>query len=105
MPSRYEPCGLTQMYAMRYGTIPVVRATGGLADTIRHFDPAGGTGNGAVFRDADAPGFLWGVSCALGWFDDPPAWSKLMANAMAADFSWRKQVRPYEAMYRQLTGP
>jgi starch synthase len=102
VPSRYEPCGLTQMYALRYGTIPVVRATGGLADTIQHFDPAAGTGNGSVFRDADAPGFLWGVSCALGWFDDPRAWSKLMSNAMAADFSWRNQVRAYEAAYREL---
>jgi starch synthase len=104
VPSRYEPCGLTQMYALRYGTIPVVRATGGLADTIEHFDPAAGTGNGSVFRDADAQGFLWGVRCALGWFDDPTAWSRLMANAMAADFSWRKQVRPYEAVYKQLIG-
>jgi starch synthase len=102
VPSRYEPCGLTQLYALRYGTIPVVRATGGLADTIQHFDPAAGTGTGSVFRDADAQGFLWGVSCALGWFDNPTAWSRLMENAMAADFSWRKQVRPYEALYRRL---
>jgi starch synthase len=104
VPSRYEPCGLTQMYALRYGTIPVVRATGGLADTIQHFDPATGTGNGSVFRDPDPPGFLWGVSCALGWFDDPTAWSRLIANAMAADFAWRKQMRPYEAVYRRLMG-
>ena len=100
VPSRYEPCGLTQMYALRYGTIPVVRATGGLADTIEHFDPARGTGNGSVFRDADFGGLLWGVRCALGWFDDPPAWSRLVANAMAADFSWEKQVRLYERLYR-----
>jgi len=103
VPSRYEPCGLTQMYALRYGTIPVVRATGGLADTIRHFDPAAGTGNGSVFRDADTPGLLWGVRSALTWFDNPAAWSRLIGNAMAADFSWRKQVRPYEAIYRRLT--
>jgi starch synthase len=100
VPSRYEPCGLTQMYALRYGTIPVVRATGGLADTIEHFDPARGTGNGSVFRDADLGGLLWGVRCALGWFDDPAAWSRLVANAMAADFSWEKQVRRYEQLYR-----
>ena len=102
VPSRYEPCGLTQMYALRYGTIPVVRATGGLADTIEHFNPAAGTGNGSVFRDADSQGFLWGVRSALGWFDDPTAWARLIANAMAADFSWRKQVRPYEAVYREV---
>jgi starch synthase len=102
VPSRYEPCGLTQMYALRYGTIPVVRATGGLADTIQHFDPATGVGNGSVFRDADIGGLLWGIRSALAWFDDPPAWARLIANAMAADFSWRKQAEPYEALYRSL---
>jgi starch synthase len=102
VPSRYEPCGLTQMYALRYGTIPVVRATGGLADTIRHYDPITASGNGSVFRDADPQGLLWGIRCALTWFDDPPAWSRLVANAMAADFSWHNQVRQYEKLYRQL---
>jgi len=102
VPSRYEPCGLTQMYALRYGTIPVVRATGGLADTIRHFDPATGLGNGSVFRDADPGGLLWGIKSALAWFDDPPAWSRVIANAMATDFSWRKQAKPYESLYRGL---
>ena len=102
IPSRYEPCGLTQMYALRYGTIPVVRATGGLADTIQHFDPARGTGNGSVFRDADPGGLLWGIRTALTWFDEPDVWTRLIANAMAADFSWRKQVRPYETLYRKL---
>ena len=102
MPSRYEPCGLTQMYALRYGTIPVVRATGGLADTIEHFDPATGTGNGSVFRDADPGGLSWGLRTALGWFDDRAAWSRLLANAMAADFSWRNQVPHYERLYRSL---
>lgn len=102
VPSRYEPCGLTQMYALRYGTVPVVRATGGLADTIEHFDPAAGRGNGSVFRDADVGGVLWGVRTALGWFDDAAAWSALMANGMAADFSWRRQVHHYESLYRSL---
>jgi starch synthase len=90
------------MYALRYGTIPVVRATGGLADTITHFDPAAGTGNGSVFRDADVGGLLWGIRSALAWFDEPAAWSRLMRNAMAADFSWRKHVRPYEGLYSDL---
>ncbi|MEO8463761.1 MAG: glycogen/starch synthase [Gammaproteobacteria bacterium] len=102
VPSRYEPCGLTQMYALRYGTIPVVRATGGLADTITHFDPATGTGNGGVFRDADVDGLLWGLRTALGWFDDRAAWSRLVANAMAVDFSWGNQVPQYERLYRSL---
>jgi starch synthase len=102
VPSRYEPCGLTQMYALRYGTVPVVRATGGLADTIQHFDAATGAGNGSVFRDADVGGLLWGINSALAWLDDPPAWARVIANAMAADFSWREQAKPYETLYRSL---
>jgi starch synthase len=90
------------MYALRYGTIPVVRSTGGLADTIEHFDSATGHGNGSVFRDADPQGVLWGVRTALTWFDDPAAWAHLVGNAMAADFSWPKQVPHYEALYRSL---
>jgi starch synthase len=102
VPSRYEPCGLTQMYALRYGTIPVVRATGGLADTVQHFDAATGLGNGSVFRDADPQGVLWGVRTALGWFEDEVAWSRLVRNAMAADFSWPRQIPHYEELYRSL---
>jgi starch synthase len=102
VPSRYEPCGLTQMYALRYGTIPVVRATGGLADTIQHFDSATGLGTGSVFRDADGQAVVWGVRTALGWFADPAAWSRLTRNAMAADFSWPRQVPEYEELYRSL---
>jgi len=102
VPSRYEPCGLTQMYALRYGTIPVVRATGGLADTIAHFDAATGMGNGSVFRDADPQGVLWGVGTALGWYADSATWQRLMRNAMAADFSWPHQVPRYEELYRSL---
>ena len=102
VPSRYEPCGLTQMYALRYGSIPVVRATGGLADTIRHFDPATGIGNGSVFKDADPQGVLWGIRTALGWFADGDTWSRLVRNAMAADFSWPLQVPHYEELYRSI---
>jgi starch synthase len=102
VPSRYEPCGLTQMYALRYGTIPVVRATGGLADTVQHFDPRSGEGTGAVFLDADPEGLLWGARTALAWFRDRAAWSRLVANAMACDFSWQKQAPLYEGLYRSL---
>jgi starch synthase len=80
----------------------VVRATGGLADTIRHFDAATGVGNGSVFRDADTEGVLWGVRTALSWFDDPAAWSHVLQNGMAADFSWPRQVPHYEELYRSL---
>lgn len=103
VPSRYEPCGLTQLYALRYGTVPVVRATGGLADSVSHFDPASGTGTGSVFRDADVGGLLWGLRTALGWYDDRPgAWARVVANAMACDFSWEHQVREYEALYARV---
>jgi starch synthase len=102
MPSRYEPCGLTQMYALKFGTVPVVRRTGGLADTVEHFDPATGRGNGSVFRDADVGGLLWGTLEALGWRNRPAAWSRVIANGMQADFSWQRQVIPYERLYAGL---
>jgi len=103
VPSRYEPCGLTQLYAMRYGTIPVVRATGGLADTVEHFDPGTGAGTGVVFRDADVTGLSWGLRQALDWYGEPRAWQGLVRNAMAADFSWERQGPHYERLYATLT--
>jgi len=100
MPSRYEPCGLNQMYSLRYGTIPIVRKTGGLADSVRHFDPSTGQGTGCVFNDYDAPAVRWGVGTALDWFADQKAWRRLMQNAMAEDFSWRREALKYEQVYR-----
>jgi starch synthase len=102
VPSRYEPCGLTQMYALRFGSIPVVRATGGLADTVQHFDPASGRGNGSVFKDADPQGLAWGIGEACRWYADGPTWVRLVANAMSADFSWDNQVGQYAAAYARL---
>jgi len=99
MPSRYEPCGLNQMYSLRYGTIPIVRRTGGLADSVEHFDPATGSGTGCVFNDYDAPAVRWAVGTALDLFDDRPLLSRLMQNAMAQDFSWKRQTRLYEEVY------
>ncbi len=104
VPSLYEPCGLTQMYALRYATVPVVRETGGLKDTIRHFDPAARTGNGSVFKDADADGLRWGLSEALAWYGVPEAWRALQRNGMEADFSWRHQAPEYEKVYGRLVG-
>lgn len=103
VPSRYEPCGLTQMYALRYGAVPVVRATGGLADTVTHFDPATGRGTGSVFRDADPGGVRWAIEQVLDWYADAPAWKRLVGNGMAADFSWDRQVQAYEAVYTAVT--
>lgn len=102
VPSLYEPCGLSQLYAMRYGAVPVVRATGGLRDTVDHFEPATGQGTGSVFRDADADGLAWGLEEMLRWFTGPGTWRQVQANAMAADFSWDRQAPRYEALYRSL---
>jgi starch synthase len=104
MPSRYEPCGLNQMYSLRYGTIPIVRNTGGLADSVRHYDPASGTGTGCVFNDYDAQGVRWALDTTLDWFADRAVWHRLMQNAMAQDFSWHRQVLQYESLYRDLMG-
>ena len=100
MPSRYEPCGLNQMYSLRYGTVPIVRNTGGLADSVQHFDPATGQGTGCVFNDYDAPAVTWGIRTALDWFGDPALWLKLMSNGMSQDFSWGRQTARYEQVYR-----
>ncbi|HTV97306.1 MAG TPA: glycogen synthase [Steroidobacteraceae bacterium] len=100
MPSQYEPCGLNQMYSLRYGTIPIVRRTGGLADSVRHFDPATGSGTGCVFNDYDAPAALWAMRTALGWFNDADVWRRLMHNAMQEDFSWQRQIAKYVEVYR-----
>ena len=105
MPSRYEPCGLNQMYSLRYGTIPIVRNTGGLADSVRHFDPAGGIGTGCVFNDYDVPAVRWAVGTALDWYGAPKIWQRLMQNAMAQDFSWARQIVKYDSLYRELLGP
>ncbi|MGA2187385.1 MAG: glycogen/starch synthase [Steroidobacteraceae bacterium] len=106
MPSLYEPCGLNQMYSLLYGTIPIVRKTGGLADSVRHFDPATGEGTGCVFNDYDVPAVRWGVGTALDWFDDREKWRRLMRNAMAQDFSWTRQSLKYEQVYREaVAGP
>jgi starch synthase len=102
MPSRYEPCGLNQMYSLRYGTIPIVRNTGGLADSVQHFNPDSGIGTGCVFNDYDAPAVRWAVDTALDWFADSVKWCRLMQNAMAQDFSWSRQIVKYDSLYREL---
>src|SRR6202020_3410628 len=102
MRSRYEPCGLNQMYSLRYGTIPIVRNTGGLADSVQHFNPATGVGTGCVFNDYDAPAVRWAIRTALDWYDAPKVWQTLMQNAMAQDFSWTRQIVQYESLYRDL---
>jgi len=102
MPSRYEPCGLNQMYSMRYGTIPVVHKTGGLADSVVHFDAATRIGTGCVFKDFDGGAVEWALQTTLDWFADRTLWRRLMQNAMAADFSWRLRIPEYEALYERV---
>ena len=104
MPSRYEPCGLNQMYSLRYGTVPIVRRTGGLADSVEHFDARTGTGTGVVFNDFDTPALEWALRTALELYAQPALWQRLMRNGMARDFSWARQAREYLALYRRLLG-
>ena len=102
MPSRYEPCGLNQMYSLRYGTVPVVRATGGLADSVQHFDPERGTGTGIVFHDFDANGLRWAMSTALRLYGNKHAWKQLVHNGMSINYSWEEQGRYYLELFRKL---
>ncbi|HUG72468.1 MAG TPA: glycogen synthase [Steroidobacteraceae bacterium] len=102
MPSQYEPCGLNQMYSQRYGTIPIVRRTGGLADSVRHFDPATGEGTGVMFNDYDAAAVTWGIETALGWYAKKDQWQRLVGNAMAQDSSWERRVGEYVALYERM---
>ncbi len=102
VPSRYEPCGLTQLYGLRYGTIPVVRATGGLADTITPFDPVTGKGNGFRFDPYEPEPFFSAVREAIALYRRPRLWSQLVAEAMKADFSWNRSARSYLEIYRGL---
>ena len=104
IPSRYEPCGLTQLYALRYGTVPVVRSTGGLKDSVEHFDPESGRGNGVVFEHADVGGLVWGLETALNWYTDRSLWRHLQLNGMQADFAWSSQGKIYEDLYLSLVG-
>lgn len=101
VPSFYEPCGLAQFIGLRYGTIPVVRETGGLADTIREFNPQTGQGNGFSFKEYSADALLTSVKKALRVFQSEKDWPVLMKNAMKSDFSWtasaKKYIRLYEA--------
>ncbi|MFH0725791.1 MAG: glycogen synthase GlgA [Pseudomonadota bacterium] len=102
IPSRYEPCGLTQLYAMKYGTIPVVRATGGLNDTVFEGNERTGEGTGFTFKLADSRDCLTAIQKAVGVYRTPPIWRRIQANGMSMDFSWEKAARNYLSLYREL---
>ncbi len=107
MPSRYEPCGLNQMYSQRYGTLPIVRRTGGLADTVVHADASSltnGTATGIVFEHADAQGLRWAISEALRLYTQPQAWQQTQLAGMARDDSWQRAARDYLSLYRDTLG-
>jgi starch synthase len=104
MPSLFEPCGLNQMYSLRYGSPPVVRRTGGLADTVRNYDPATGRGTGIVFDHYSAAGFRWAVETAIRLFRDRGAWRRMQLEGMAEDVSWDRRIEEYVSLYRRLSG-
>ena len=107
MPSRYEPCGLNQMYSLRYGTVPIVHRTGGLADTVHAFDSSRGSGNGFAFEHFDETGLTFALSAALrtwgsGTGKDRETWRKVQANGMQGHFGWNERVAAYEQVYRMV---
>ena len=105
MPSRYEPGGLNQLYSLKYGTVPIVRATGGLDDTIEPWDSAGGKGTGFKFSAYSGVALLNCVHEALRAFKDRENWKKLMLNGMSKDFSWTVSAREYVRVYERLVPP
>jgi starch synthase len=104
MPSRFEPCGLNQMYSLKYGTVPIVRAAGGLDDTIDNFDRTSLRGNGFKFYEYNAERLLETIHEALLVYSKRDLWRALMLNGMRADFSWTRSARQYVELYQTLVG-
>ncbi len=104
MPSLFEPCGLGQLIALAYGTIPVVRETGGLKDTISSYNEFSDEGNGFSFYAPDPHDMVYTIKRAIGFFADKKVWKKLVQRAMKEDFSWTESAKRYEEIYKNLTG-
>lgn len=102
MPSHMEPCGISQMIAMRYGTPAVVRETGGLRDTVKSYEPSTGKGDGFTFANINAHDMLYTIRRALYFHEQPKEWEKVVTNAMKKDFSWTKSAEKYKALYKSL---
>lgn len=102
MPSAYEPCGLNQMYSLKYGTIPIVRRTGGLADSVEPVNPHSGEGTGVVFDHYDDTGLAWALNYALDLYQNQALWRQVMHNGMVRDYSWEHQGEQYVALFRRL---
>ena len=100
MPSRYEPCGLNQIYSLKYGTVPIVRATGGLDDTVESFDVQHGTGTGFKFEPYTGAALLDTIRLALHHFADERIWKRIQLNGMSKDFSWKRPASEYAKLYK-----
>ena len=103
MPSNYEPCGIGQLIALRYGTIPVVRQTGGLKDTVQQYNKYTQEGNGFVFDNYNAHEMMYALKRALSFYGNYEIWHKIQLNAVQSDFSWKRSAKEYEALYERLT--
>jgi starch synthase len=104
IPSKFEPCGIVQMEAMRYGSIPIARKTGGLADTIKNFKPEKDEGDGFLFKEYD-PYALFATICkAQAIFQLKEEWKKLVKRAMEKDFSWEKSAKEYISLFSKTLG-
>lgn len=102
MPSRYEPCGLNQMYSLVYGTVPIVRETGGLADTVIKYNEKTGEGNGFMFKPYEVEPMIKEVKRALKIYEDKKVWIKIMKNGMKSDFSWNSSAKKYTDLYKTI---
>jgi starch synthase len=103
MPSRFEPCGLNQMYSLRYGTVPLVRATGGLYDTVHNFDSTTGSGTGFTFDEYSSQALLSTLRWALGMYEDRAAWRRMQIAGMQENFSWDASAREYVKVYERAS--
>lgn len=102
MPSCYEPCGIGQLIAMRYGAVPIVRETGGLKDTVQQYNKYTQQGNGFLFPDYNAHELMYAIKKALGLYDNFDIWRRIVRNAMQSDYSWKNSAAEYEALYKKL---
>lgn len=104
MPSLFEPCGLSQLFSLRYGTVPIVRETGGLNDTVKSFNEMTGAGDGFTFSSYNAHEMLFAVKRAIQYFHKKEIWEKIIKNGMTQDFSWKRSAEEYINLYMRLTG-
>ena len=102
MPSRFEPCGLNQLYSLRYGTLPLVYATGGLVDTVKQVNDTGSKGTGFLFKQYTQTALLGTIDFALSLYGKPKTWEKIVKRAMSEDFSLKAMAEKYDALYETM---